>query len=223
MIRNVRHMHRPAVVALAVALVATGSALAARGDPQKRITPADQARAKAMLIRAADLPGYQVGPPQGDSGDFYCAALDASDLTLTGDAVGRRFAVGLMIAASASEVYESRADASAAWRRATGPAGLQCARSLLRRQLAQQGARLISLRTIPFPRLSDRTVAYRATITGLTPQGEVTAYVDVIALMRSRAHTTITVGSALTTPPRSEELHLARTVAKRMASAMRGA
>ena len=116
-----------------------------------------------------------------------------------------------------------RADASAAWRRATGPAGLQCARSVLRRQLAQQGARLISLRSIPFPRLSDRTVAYRATMTGTTPQGQVTAYVDVIALMRSRAHTTITVGSALTTPPRSEELHLARTVAKRMASAMRGA
>ena len=56
-----------------------------------------------------------------------------------------------------------------------------------------------------------------------TPQGEITAYVDLVALMHSRAHTTITVGSALTTPPRSEELHLARTVAKRMASAMRGA
>lgn len=217
-----RRVRRPLALAILASLVVTGAALAARGDPQRQLTPADEARAKAMLVRQSDLPGSTAGSPGPDI-DFYCAGLDASDLTLTGDAVGRRFAVGLMIAASASEVYESRADASAAWRRATGPAGLVCARSLLRRQLAQQGARLISLRAIPFPRLSDRTVAYRATMSATTPQGEVPAYVDVIALMRSRAHATITVGSALTTPPRSEELHLARTVAKRMASAMRGA
>ena len=88
---------------------------------------------------------------------------------------------------------------------------------------SQEGGRLVSLRQIPFPRVSDRTIAFRATLSAMTPQGTVPAYVDVIALMRSRAHATITVGSALTTPPRSEELHLARTVAKRMASAMRGA
>ena len=217
-----RPVRRLLVLAPIVALVVAGTALAARGDPQRRIAPADEARAKAMLVRQSDLPGARAGAPSPDV-DFYCPALDASDLTLTGDAVSRRFAVGLMIVASASEVYESRGDAGAAWRRATGTAGVQCAKSVLRRQLAQQGARLISLRSIPFPRVSDRTIAYRATMTGTTPQGQVTAYVDVIALMRSRAHTTITVGSALTTPPRSEELHLARAVAKRMASAMRGA
>lgn len=218
-------MLRPVRRLLALALLAslvTGAALAARGDPLRRISPADEARAKAMLVRQSDLPGSRAGAPSPDI-DFYCPGLDASDLTLTGDAVGRRFAVGLMIVASASDVYESRADAAAAWRRATSAAGIQCAKSLLRRQLAQQGARLVSLRAIPFPRVSDQTIAYRATMTATTPQGEVTAYVDVIALMRSRAHATITVGSALTTPPRSEELHLARTVAKRMANAMRGA
>lgn len=217
-----RPMRRLVVLALLLALAVTGTALAARGDPQRRITPADEARAKAMLVRQSDLPGSKAGAPTPDV-DFYCPGLDGSDLTLTGDADGRRFAVGLMIVASASEVYESRADAGAAWRRATGADGVQCARSLLRRQLAQEGGRLVSLRQIPFPRVSDRTIAFRATLSATTPQGTVPAYVDVIALMRSRAHATITVGSALTTPPRSEELHLARTVAKRMASAMRGA
>lgn len=217
-----RPVRRLLVLALIAALVVTGTALAARGDPQRRLTPADEARARAMLVRHSDLPGSEAGAPSPDL-DFYCPGLDASDLTLTGDAVSRRFAVGLMIVASASEVYESRADAGAAWRRSTSTAGVRCAKSMLRRQLAQTSARLVSLRTIPFPRVSDRTIAYRATVTATTPQGKVTAYVDVIALMRSRAYTTITVGSALTTPPRSEELHLARTVAKRMASAMRGA
>jgi len=217
-----RRVRRPLALALLAFLVVTGAALAARGDPQRKIAPADEARAKAMLVRHSDLPGSRAGAPSPDV-DFYCPGLDASDLTLTGDAVGRRYAVGLMIVASTSEVYESRADASAAWRRSTSGAGLRCARSLLRSQLAQQGARLNSLRKLPFPRLSDRAIAYRATISATTPQGDITAYIDLIALMRSRAHATITVGSALTTPPRSEELHLARTVAKRMASAMRGA
>jgi len=220
--RMLRRVRRLLALAILASLVVTATALAARGDPQRKITLADEARANAMLVRHSDLPGSRPGAPTPDV-DFYCPGLDASDLTLTGDANGRRFAVGLMIVASAAEVYESRADASAAWRRSTGGAGVSCARSVLRRQLAQQGARLISLRKIAFPRLADRTVAYRATLSGTTPQGEVTAYIDLIALMRSRAHTTITVGSALTTPPRSEELHLARTVAKRMASAMRGA
>lgn len=219
MLRPVRRLLALAVLA---SLVVAGAALAGRGDPQRRLTPADEARAKAMLVRHSDLPGSRPGSPSPDV-DVYCPGLDASDLTLTGDAVSRRFAVGLMIVASASEVYESRADAGAAWRRSTATAGIQCAKTILRRQLAQQGARLVSLRAIPFPQVSDRTIAYRATMTATTPQGEVTAYVDVIALMRSRAHATISVGSALTTPPRSEELHLARTVAKRMANAMRGA
>ena len=223
MIRNLRSMRRPAVVALAVALVATGSALAAKGDPQKRITPADQARARATLIRPADLPGYRVGPPQGDSGDFYCAALDASDLTLTGEAASRQFALTIVFVASSSEVYESVRDADAAWRRSTSPAGVRCATILLGREFAKQGARLLSLRKIAFPRVASRTVAFRLKLSASTPQGEVPMTVDLVALMHSRAHASIVVGSALVPPERAEELRIARIVALRMRAAMRGA
>jgi hypothetical protein len=221
-IRKLSTMRRLAFLALLTALFVTGTALAARGDPERRITRADEARAKAMLVRQADLPGSSAGSA-GVQGDFYCPALDASDLTLTGDATGRRFALGIMFVGSASQVYESVADAGAFWRRATGAAGVRCATSALRREFAQQGVRLVSLRTISFPRVSDRTSAFRVRLTATTPQGEVPAYVDLVALMRSRAHATVVVGSALTPPPRSEELRLARIVAKRMASAMRRA
>ena len=194
-------MRRSAVVAVAVALVAAGSALAAKGDPQKRITPADQARAKAMLVRAVDLPGYRVGPPQGDSGDFYCAALDASDLTLTGEAASRQFALTVVFVGSSSEVYESARDADAAWRRSTSPAGVRCAKIVLGREFAKQGARLLSLRKIAFPRVASRTVAFRMKLSASTLQGDVPMTVDLVALMHSRAHASIVVGSALV--PRS--------------------
>jgi hypothetical protein len=215
-------MRRLVTLALALALVASGAALAAKGDPQKRITPADQARAKAMLVRPADIPGAKVIPAGPDT-DFYCKALDESDLTLTGEATGRQLSVGVVYAGSASQVYESVADASASWKRATSAAGVRCAESRVRREFAKQGARLLSLRKIAFPRVTTRTTVYRASVTLTTAQGDVPLYVDLVALMHSRAHASVVVGSALVVPPRSEELRLARLVAKRMTTAMRGA
>jgi hypothetical protein len=215
-------MRRLLAFALLLALVGAGAALAARGDPQKRISPADQARAKAMLVRKSDLPGFRVGPA-GTAGDFYCKALDMSDLTLTGKAEGRQLALGTVFVGSSSEVYQSVADAGAAWRRGTSTAGMRCGTTLLRREFAKGGARLTSLRKIAFPRVSDRTIAYRVKLSVTTAQGVVPLYVDLVGLMRSRAQATVVVGSALVAPGRAEVLGLARLVAKRMATAMRGA
>ena len=176
-----------------------------------------------MLVRKSDLPGFRVGPPPGPEVDFYCAALDESDLTVTGEAESRQFALDLMFAGSVSQVYESLSDANASWRRGTSAAGIRCATNVLRREFATQGTRLVSLRKLAFPRVAERTYALRATLSATTPQGNVPLYVDLLALMHSRAHATVVVGSALTPAPRSEELYLARTVAKRMRTAMRGA
>jgi len=72
---------RLVVGSLVVTLVLSGAALAGRGDPEKKITRADQARAKAMLLRKADFaPGVKATPPSRDESDFYCEALDQSDL-----------------------------------------------------------------------------------------------------------------------------------------------
>jgi hypothetical protein len=222
MIRNLRPMRRSVTLALVLALVASGAALAAKGDPQKRTTPADQARAKAMLVRLADVPGAKATPAGPDT-DFYCKALDESDLTLTGEATGRQLSVGVMFAGSASQVYESVADAVASWTRGTSAGGVRCAEAALRREFAKQGARLVSLRKVAFPRVAGRTAAYRATLSATTSQGDIPLYLDLVALMHSRAQASVVVGSALVAPPRSEEVRLARLVAKRMAAAMRGA
>ena len=79
------------------------------------------------------------------------------------------------------------------------------------------------MRKIAFPRVATRTVAFRMKLSASTPQGEVPMTVDLVALMHSRAHASIVVGSALVPPERAEELRIAGIVAKRMKAAMRGA
>ena len=212
------------VVALLAFLALAAAALATHQDPQKRLTKADNARARAMLVKRTDLPtGFQ--PQLSSTADPHtdCAAsVSESDLTLTGDAEGRQFALGVVFVSSAAQVYESVTDASASWRRATSGPGTACATEVLRREFAKQGVDLVSLRRIAFPRVSERSVAYRVTLSATTAQGKVPVYVDLVAMMHSRAQATVVVGSALVPPQRAEELRLARVVAGRMAMATRG-
>jgi hypothetical protein len=210
---------RPAFIAVLLALAVASGALAANGDPQRRITPADQARAKAMLLRGSDFSvAFTARPsPSGDSG-FSCAALDESDLTITGRAISPSFTATAEYAASTAEVYESRADASASWKRGTGTAGLACLRLGVRRQFqGPGGVRLVSFARIPFPRRGDRSVAFRA----IAAQQGLRVYVDVVAMQVSRAEATVAYASALSPPPQEELRRLTGIVATRAAKAMR--
>lgn len=178
-----------------------------------------------MLLERTDLAtGFRAQPDSGQDPHTDCApAVSESDLTVTGEADGKQFALGVVFVGSASQVYASTADASLSWRRGTSSAGVKCATALLRREFSKQGIALVSLRKIAFPRMSERTVAYRVKLSATTEQGSLPLYVDVIALMRSRAQATVIVGSALVVPARADELRYARLVAARMARAMRGA
>lgn len=211
------------MVALAL-VVGTGTALGARGDPQKELTPADNARARSMLLKKSDLaPGFKGNPASSaDDPDFYCKALDESDLTLTGDAESPNFERGLVYVASTAQVYKTVADASASWRRGTSTAGERCARDILRRGFATQGIRLESFRRVSFPKIADRTAAWRIDLSAKSQGMTVPLAMDLVALMHARAHVTV-LFVGLEAIPRSEQLPLVRLVAQRMAKAMRGA
>jgi hypothetical protein len=205
-----------------LALVTAGSAVADHLDPKKRITPADQARARAMLLKRTDLPAGFRGTPTGvGEPHIDCApSVGEADLTLTGEAEGLQFVLGPVSVNSASQIYESAADAAASWRRGTSAAGTKCLTDLLRREFTRQGIRFVSFRKVAFPRVSERTVAYRVTLSVQTPQGAAPLYADVVVLSRSRALAQVFVASAFVAPRRAEELRLARLVAGRMARAM---
>jgi hypothetical protein len=208
---------RALCIAIALALVATGSAPAARGDPKQAIRPADQARAKAMLLRAPDAAGFTVTPAGADSPTPYCKPLDESDLTLTGDAESPSFAAGTTLLQSYAQVYASRAQSEASFRRGTSTAGERCARDVLRKELARDGVRLVSYERVAFPRVGEQSVMYRAVISGRGVAG----YVDALLVRHGRAHAGLVFGSAVIPFDRIAEVRLAKVVAARMAKAMR--
>jgi hypothetical protein len=210
---------RLAASLLALALVVSGASLAARGDPKKRITSTDQARAKAMVLREGDFSAAFTAGRASTGSDFYCAALDESDLTLTGEAESPSFGGGVEFVASTSYVYASRANANASWRRGTSAAGRQCLRRGLQSEIHGTSVRLVSFRKLRFPTFAQRSVLYR--VVGEQQQG-VRIYLDLIALQHSRAQVAIVYGSGLTPPPATEERRLAKVTAARMATAMGG-
>ncbi|MDH4103125.1 MAG: hypothetical protein OEW52_08645 [Thermoleophilia bacterium] len=212
-------MRRLLAVALLLALAGAGAAVAGRGDPQTRFTAADQARAKAMLLRKGDFGlGFRATPTSTAGADFYCKALDESDLTITGEGESPTFVGGVEFVTSLSQVYKTLSHSKTAWRRGTSAAGEKCARDEFRRQFKKEGARLEAFRRVTFPRLAEQSVAYRLVISS---QG-IRVFIDVIALRQSRIQAGLFLGSALTPMQESEVLRLSRLVARRMAQAKRG-
>jgi hypothetical protein len=221
-VSTVRSLRRLALAFAVLGLVAAGAAPADHLDPKKRLTPADQARARAMLLKKSDLPaGFRASAPGNEDPHIVCSqAVSEADLTLTGEAEGSGFTLATVSVSSGAQVYESVADANASWRRGTSAAGTQCLRTLLRRLFSGQGISFVSIRKIAFPNVAERTVAYRVTLSVETQQGPVPAYADAIVLKRSRAIAQVFVASALVRPSRPEEVRLARLVAGRMARQM---
>lgn len=207
-------------VVLALALAVAGTALAARGDPEKQIRPADQTRARAMLLRASDFnPAFTARPSSSVSGDFYCAALDESDLTLTGEARSQNFTATTEYVTSTAYVYMSRSDSNASWTRGTSPAGEQCLRAGLRGQFQGTGVRLVSFKKLSFPKRGQRSTAFRAIAT----QKGLRVYLDLVAVQVFRAQAAVIYVSALSPPPQGELRRLTGLVARRAEKAMRGA
>ena len=216
---------RAVLLACVVGLAIAGTALADHQDPQKRITSADQTRARAMLLQQSDFaPGFKrdAASNQPDPHIDCPRSISEADLTLTGDVEGSLFTRGVVSVQSIAQIYESAADASASWRRGTSAAGVECAKRLLRRVFAKGQLRFVSLRKVPFPRVGQRTVAYRVVLSGNEGQVTFKLYLDLVVVMHSRAHAQVIAGSALQPVPKAEQVRLARIVAGRMARALRG-
>ena len=217
-VRTLRHV-KVAALALLIGLVVTSAAVAGRGDPKEQFTAADQVRAKAMLLRPSDFSAAFVARPSGSNDDdFYCSAIDESDLTLTGKAESATFAAQTEYATSTGYVYASRAQSDASWRRGASKAGEQCLRLGVRAQFRQAKARFVSFKQTAFPHRGDRSIAYRAIA---TTQG-VRLYIDVVAIQVGRAQAAVIYGTALVPPPQSELRRLTGVVAARAQKAMQG-
>lgn len=193
-------------------LILAGVATAARGEPQRAITPADQARAKAMLVRKADLGSrFAARQPVGSVSARYCAAVDQSDLTLTGAASSPVFATSVEFVSSQARVFDSEADASASWSRMTSAAGVRCTRTGL-------VGRVASFERLALPASLGTSVAYRVSLTAHGRRG----HLVLVALVHGRAQAALVYESVVSQPATAVVTRLATRVAQRMRTAMRG-
>lgn len=204
---------------LVPALVGSGAALAGRGDPQEKLTAADTERARSMVLRKADLPRYTSRPTPHRDDDFYCRAVDESDLTVTGEAVGPNLSGRLEAVRSAATVYRSLTDANSAWRRGSSKAGGECLRRSALDEIKGTGTRLVSFEKRPAPSMAQRSLAFRFVF---ERWDNLRVYVDIVVLQQSRAQVGLifeSLGGSVTTKFITT---LAKLVAARMATAMRG-
>lgn len=217
-------MRKQLLASLLLALVVVGAATAARGDPQERFTPADQARAKAMLLRKTDFaPGWKASKPAAELDDMYCEALDESDLVLTGEGESLDFekesAAGYFYVGSLSQVYETASQSATSWRRGTSAAGFRCIRRVYAAWAKDEGLRFVSLRRISFPRFAPQSTAFRVTFKA---EG-VPIVMDWVVMRDGRAQAGLVFGGVPTAFRRAEAVLLADLIAVRMAEAMGGA
>src|SRR5262249_42906831 len=148
--------------AFVLALVTAGSALAVPGDPKHHFTRADQALARAALVRKADLKGAGwAGTPVGFGlPNPPCLVQHHSfpDLTIGGEA-GIDYSLGSTTIETSDAVFVSRSQTRTAWARETAPGFFLCiAQGVV---ATTPGLKIVSVTRRTFPRLRDASYSIR--------------------------------------------------------------
>ena len=212
---------------LAVSLALPAIALAADTEPAKRLTPADQAKARSLLLKRADFTtGWKDAPGSGaDGSDFSCPGFDPdqSDLTLTGEADSDFTNGSGAYVGSMAGLYRSAAEARASWSRSNKPAVTRCLALLIRQTFAQQGATAKATKAgrIAFPRVAPRVAAFRVAVSVSFPQvgRPVPVVLHLVVLGRGRAEVALVAMALGSGIPQADLKAFASLVSQRMAAA----
>jgi hypothetical protein len=206
---------------VAAALLLAGAALA--GDPlfpQKRHTPVDMAKARAIVLRASDLTGAWRSEAPGPDEPVRCKGfqIDEHDLVETGDADSRVFRRETLVVFSSASLYGTTAMAASSWKRAVRPGLSGCLAELAERDLSDPG---ITVRTksavrLAFPRLAPATVRYRIVFTLTGSAGALPLYSDIVYMRNARVIAGVFALSFLSPFPSAELKRLATLTARRM-------
>jgi hypothetical protein len=216
--------------ALALALVAAQAARAALTEtPIARFTAADQAAAKAAVLRAADLgQGWKGGLKKnpkvpGVSPEEECPGLwepKQSDLVITGLAESKFTSPGAEVS-STVQVYKTVRMWKLDWQRTIAhPGFLTC----LKRQSAAEpepGVRLVSLTRTPFPQIAGNAAFRLRIVFEITPDAggdPVRVLMDGIAFGKGRTaiSLTFTIPDGARAAIHEAEVRLARLLAGRI-------
>jgi hypothetical protein len=212
---------RLAAVTVAASALA-GAALAANPhDPQKHFTAADQAWARTLLVKRADLSG--VGwKSQRSTGDSTCNSFnpDESKLVETGEQDSPEFTrVGGFVSSTAA-VFKTSRDAQTGWNLEVKPQLLNCLAEGLD-QSTPSGAtiRIVSKGKLAYPHLAQRTTAFFVRLAFNVQGIKFNADLRVVCLGKGRANLalmTLSPGSPLMPLPAGLDRRLATKLAQRL-------
>jgi hypothetical protein len=180
-------------IAAGVALVAVGVAAAANPHaPRKVIVPAVQAKAKAINVKLSDLPAaaWKVNPPQQDSGTPRCSYYnpDQSDLTENGDANSSQFTLASSsFVSSSTSIFKTAAQGRTAYARVVQPKLPLCLAEVFRKGSGQpRSVTIVSAKARAFPKLAERSNAYRITADFKSGSTAIRVFLDVVVMNRAK-------------------------------------
>ncbi|HEY2940400.1 MAG TPA: hypothetical protein VGJ27_11350 [Gaiellaceae bacterium] len=211
-----------AVFAVAAVLV-TAAAASDPGREQIRYNAADQAAARATVLRRSDLTpstgwtGGRVKPDLSPGPTCPNYHPKQSDLVLTG-AAQSSFRRGAVVIGNEIQVMKTRRMVTLDWRREVlAPGTIACQRRDLARSLGSS-AKVVSFTRIPFPRIAKYTAEFRALVDVSVPGGK-TAHlvIDAVLVGRGRSEisfTTLAPASAKASLTAAERRLARRIVAR---------
>jgi hypothetical protein len=210
------------VVLLALGLCAS-VALAANHEPQKKFTPAGQARAKSVAFRQADFPAgwvqQPVPPNKKAESNPRCSFYDPdqSDLVEIGDYDSPDFnrADGSSVSSS-SGVFRTVQMAKTGYRRVAVPVLGKCFAEIFKKGVkAPNSVTIFSAGALRFPPVGEQSHAWR--ISGLvkTPGGRARIAVDVVVFNKGAIDVAVLMLGIGNPLPSSLETALVRKLAAR--------
>ena len=218
---------RSAIAALIFALVALAqqAALAASGDPQKRLSRADTRLATNVLLKRGDLgaAGWKRARSSAASGSA-CGIVhrmqpNETDLVETGAATGPLFTNnGIRALTQTARVFVSRRQATTAWARTDTKNLIICMEQQVE-NTSSMGApvSVTDWRPLRLPRLVDHLAGFRVVATAKTSAKTTSkVYFDLILLGHSRTITKLVLSSLQKPFATGYEARLTRIVAHRL-------
>jgi hypothetical protein len=207
---------------IAFALLSSAATGAAGPRPEtKKITAADQAAARAVLIGRADLRplgGWKGGATKPEYVLLKCPYYhpDLSRFVITGEAASRwarmSSALGVLTETSVSQTAQML---RREWQMGLRPEAIRCIRSTYARQSAAVGAVFLSFKKVSFPRVATRSAAFQLRAVSTTGQRVVA---ELVFIGRGRTSITLAVSGRVSDSRiiRTESVRLARILVGRI-------
>jgi hypothetical protein len=176
------------VAAATVLVVVAGATAADPGKQKIELNAADQAAARAVVLRRSDLgAGWTGGRVKPDlTSQVSCASYHpkVSDLVVTGAAESQFRGTGLVLA-NEVEIFRTAAMVDRDWRRSIVPAAVPCLRRTLTKGLGTQ-AKVLSFGRIPFPKVGTHSAAFRGIVVVSALGQTVRVLLDIVLVGRGR-------------------------------------